>query len=124
MTELLNDIVFKRLILLRKELGFTQKEFVENFNKFINDNKIKLINKSNNPLKTDNYSNIERRLTSQTETFIHIIKYYQVIHDINPAWLFIENNNVISKYITINPDAEEIHILKQKLTEIQSIISK
>lgn len=122
MTELLNDIVFKRLILLRKEFGFTQKEFVIEFNIFIKKNNITLSNKSNNPLKADNYSNIERRLTSQNETFIHIMKYYQVIHDINPAWVFIEDNSTVSKFLTIDPDVEEIHRLKKKLEIISKVI--
>lgn len=123
MTELLNDIVFKRLISLRKELGFTQREFVEEFNSFIKKNSIKLVNKANNPLKTDNYSNIERRLTSQTETLIHFIKYYQVVHDINPSWLFTEDNVLVSKFNSISKEAEEFNSIKSKLDRITEIVN-
>lgn len=124
MSELLNDIVFKRLIFLRKELNFTQSEFVDNFNNFIKINNIKLTNKSNNPLKADNYSNIERRLTSQTETFIHFVKYYQVEHDINPAWLFTEDNTLVSKYMTKDLEAGRYNLLKEKLSKLKEFVDK
>lgn len=124
MSDLLNNIVFKRLISLRKELGLTQQEFVDNFNEFIAVNKIVLINKSNNPLKTDNYSNIERRLSSQTETFIHIVKYYQVVHDINPGWLFVEDNLLVSKYISKDLEIERYNLLEQKHSLIKGKIKE
>ncbi len=124
MSELLNDIVFKRLIFLRKELNFTQSQFVDSFNNFIKVNNIKLSNKSNNPLKADNYSNIERRLTTQTEAFIHFVKYYQVEHDINPAWLFTEDNTLVSKYMTKDLEAARLNNLQDKLSKVKELTDK
>ncbi|PWN62434.1 hypothetical protein C1631_022990 [Chryseobacterium phosphatilyticum] len=124
MSELLNDIVFKRLIFLRKELNFTQSQFVDSFNNFIKVNNIKLSNKSNNPLKADNYSNIERRLTTQTEAFIHFVKYYQVEHDINPAWLFTEDNTLVSKYMTKDLEAARLNNLQDKLSKVKELADK
>lgn len=124
MSDLLNDIVFKRLIYLRKELNLTQSQFVDSFNNFIRENNIKLSNKSNNPLKADNYSNIERRLTTQTESFIHFVKYYQVEHDINPAWLFTEDNTLVSKYMTEDLEAARLNKLQDKLSKIKELTEK
>ncbi|CAA7393255.1 MULTISPECIES: hypothetical protein [Chryseobacterium] len=124
MSDLLNDIVFKRLIYLRKELNLTQSQFVDSFNNFIKENNIKLSNKSNNPLKADNYSNIERRLTTQTESFIHFVKYYQVEHDINPAWLFTEDNTLVSKYMTEDLEAARLNKLQDKLSKIKELTEK
>lgn len=116
MADLLNHIVFKRLISLREEFGFTQRSFVEKFNVFI-------VEKGFEAISENRYTNIEKRLSTTSELLLSFINFYQEEYEINPTWLLTPDNVVISKYVIYNTkEKEELSYLRSTLKTVEHAI--
>lgn len=119
MSNNLNHIIFKRLISLREEFGFTQRVFVENFNSFMKEKDYEI------SIKENRYTNIEKRLSTTSDLLLHFINYYQEKHDIDPTWLLSPDNLLCSKYVVYNNDeTRELLLLRSTIDSIEASINK
>lgn len=119
MAFLLNHIIFQRLISLREELGYSQRQFVENFNSFLKEKDYDI------SITENRYTNIEKRLSTTSEILLHFINYYQEQHDIDPTWLLTPDNLLCSKYVVYNDnETKELLKLRTSFTEIERIITE
>lgn len=119
MAILLNHIIFQRLISLREELGYSQRQFVEKFNSFLEEKNYGI------SITENRYTNIEKRLSTTSEILIHFINYYQEQHDIDTTWLLTPNNFLCSKYVVYNDnETKELYKLRTSFREIEKIITE
>lgn len=119
-----NEIIFSRIVLLRKELNKTQKEMVESINAYLQDKG------QDNLLTTTSYTMMENRRSTLLINFIHIVNFLSDTYEINPNWIIMEDNSKISKYnlksfslqeVNSN-ETKELKVLRKKIEEIKLLL--
>lgn len=119
-----NEIIFSRIVLLRKELNKTQKEMVESINAYLQDKG------QDNLLTPTSYTMMENRRSTLLINFIHIVNFLSDTYEINPNWIIMEDNSKISKYnlksfslqeVNSN-ETKELKVLRKKIEEIKLLI--
>ena len=112
------ELIFKRIFILREEFSFTPATFVAKFNSYLLDNDFAIDKK----ITATSYRAMERRLSTTSDLLILFVNFYSKFYDINPSWILTFDNSLISKFNIKNSLLEENAKLLKALSSIKKTL--